>query len=172
MIIRSPRWPLRLAALLLTASLTLTSATQVHKEGLCAMRGQVPSPLLRRDSKFGKCGSLDVFGKQLPCPDNGEAEDVCPYGGWRVTCSRRTHYGLNLFRCAGTYGRRGKSAVRPNKSMICPRISTSQDQFSPHVPHANTTFTIFSVHLHVPRTNLSSSMSPQPRDLPRARRKG
>ena len=34
--------------------------TPVHAEGRCALRGQ--------------CGSESIFGKQLPCPDNGLAE--------------------------------------------------------------------------------------------------
>jgi Niemann-Pick C1 protein len=35
--------------------------TPVHEAGRCAIRGQ--------------CGSKSWFGKQLPCPDNGMAEE-------------------------------------------------------------------------------------------------
>ena len=35
--------------------------TTIHKEGRCAIRGH--------------CGSQSLFGPQLPCPDNGEAEE-------------------------------------------------------------------------------------------------
>lgn len=35
--------------------------TKIHEEGRCAIRGH--------------CGSQSLFGPQLPCPDNGEAEE-------------------------------------------------------------------------------------------------
>jgi Niemann-Pick C1 protein len=35
--------------------------TKIHEEGRCAIRGH--------------CGSESLFGPQLPCPDNGEAEE-------------------------------------------------------------------------------------------------
>jgi hypothetical protein len=54
--------------------LPLTSATQIHGPGRCAMRGQVSTPALITDNM--QCGSEGFFGKQLPCPDNGDAEDV------------------------------------------------------------------------------------------------
>jgi len=38
-------------------------AMPVHKEGHCVMRQT--------------CGSKGMFGKQLPCPDNGPAIEVC-----------------------------------------------------------------------------------------------
>ena len=50
-----------LAALLFGASVSAESHTPKHELGRCAFRGQ--------------CGKQSFFGKELPCVDNGLAED-------------------------------------------------------------------------------------------------
>lgn len=44
-----------------TATLAASSLTEKHEEGRCAMRGH--------------CGKVGFFGSDLPCPDNGLAEE-------------------------------------------------------------------------------------------------
>lgn len=73
---RERRWQLR--ALLFLLSFSLVFATEVHRDGVCAMRGQVIL-LFLVGIDCPQCGTLDVFGKQLPCPDNGLAEEVKMY---------------------------------------------------------------------------------------------
>jgi Niemann-Pick C1 protein len=50
-----------LAALLFSASVYAESYTPKHELGRCAFRGQ--------------CGKQSFFGKELPCVDNGLAQD-------------------------------------------------------------------------------------------------
>lgn len=47
--------------LLFATSTNAESLTKIHQPGYCALRGQ--------------CGKKSFFGGQLPCPDNGPAED-------------------------------------------------------------------------------------------------
>lgn len=58
MLARSALWVL---CGFLPAASTLEGATPKHEAGRCAMRGH--------------CGKQGFFGKELPCPDNGLAED-------------------------------------------------------------------------------------------------
>lgn len=53
-----------LVLLIGTCSTTAQLLTPVHEAGRCAIRGQ--------------CGSKGFFGKQLPCLDNGPAEEPTP----------------------------------------------------------------------------------------------
>ncbi|KAL9110472.1 MAG: hypothetical protein Q9227_005016 [Pyrenula ochraceoflavens] len=54
-----------LAAILAFIPLTVASKpTQIHEEGRCAIRGH--------------CGRKSIFGKNLPCPDNGKASSPSP----------------------------------------------------------------------------------------------
>ena len=58
---KRPTWPSLLAALLASSVLAKdVSWTRKHQEGRCAIRGN--------------CGSQSLFGAELPCPDNGPAE--------------------------------------------------------------------------------------------------
>ena len=45
----------------LPAAIALDGATSKHESGRCAIRGH--------------CGKQGFFGKELPCPDNGLAEE-------------------------------------------------------------------------------------------------
>lgn len=54
--------PLVTGLVMIQASLvTATTYTEVHEEGRCAIRGH--------------CGKKSFFGGELPCPDNGHAEE-------------------------------------------------------------------------------------------------
>jgi len=60
-----PSWQLLLTLLLALISVALSSDddgwTKKHEAGRCAIRGQ--------------CGKQGFFGSELPCPDNGLAEE-------------------------------------------------------------------------------------------------
>ena len=75
---RATEWRRQLLLLLLLLFLlpSVSSSTELHQQGHCAMRGQVLSSNFSETNS--KCGSLDLFGKQVPCPDNGPSEEVIP----------------------------------------------------------------------------------------------
>lgn len=54
-------WAAAAAGLLLAGLGQAELFTPIHETGRCAIRGH--------------CGSKSFFGKQLPCPDNGLAEE-------------------------------------------------------------------------------------------------
>lgn len=141
------------AALSTSSVIAGSNLTEKHEAGRCAIRGH--------------CGKQGFFGSDLPCPDNGLAEeptkderkklvDICG-DAWeegKVCCTDEQVCDL-LWSKDSLYD---ESSLRP-RLMLCQQTSTKRRPSYPRVPLAKLTSTNFSAPSPVPLTSRYSSMS-------------